>query len=312
MKVGVPKGLLYSKYHVFARTFFEEIGAELIVSPDTNREILDNGVKHCIDDACLPIKIYHGHVSWLCGKCDFLLMPRFMSLEKRKSICPMFCGLIEMVSGSVTGLPQLIDLPIYTLKEKALYKWAAKAGSLIGANKSSVDMAYEKAMSRQISYKDGFNDDGYDLKIALIGHTYNVHDTFINMNLKQKLNELGIGVMTAEYADDMDINNEINKLYKQPFWYFARQYYGAAVHLCKKKKVHGIVYISAFACGIDSVVIELISNAVGDFPMMVLKIDEHTGEAGFDTRIEAFADMLKRRGVVGRYSAASGKYVSCS
>lgn len=28
---------------------------------------------------------------------------------------------------------------------------------------------------------------------------------------------------------------------------------------------------------------------------MVLKIDEHTGEAGLDTRIEAFVDMLERR-----------------
>jgi predicted nucleotide-binding protein (sugar kinase/HSP70/actin superfamily) len=29
--------------------------------------------------------------------------------------------------------------------------------------------------------------------------------------------------------------------------------------------------------------------------VLVLKIDEQTGEAGFDTRIEAFTDMLERR-----------------
>lgn len=28
---------------------------------------------------------------------------------------------------------------------------------------------------------------------------------------------------------------------------------------------------------------------------MILKVDEHTGEAGLDTRVEAFVDMLERR-----------------
>ena len=31
-----------------------------------------------------------------------------------------------------------------------------------------------------------------------------------------------------------------------------------------------------------------------NLPMMYLTIDEHTGEAGFITRIEAFCDMLYR------------------
>jgi predicted nucleotide-binding protein (sugar kinase/HSP70/actin superfamily) len=32
-----------------------------------------------------------------------------------------------------------------------------------------------------------------------------------------------------------------------------------------------------------------------NLPMMNLTIDEHTGEAGFVTRVEAFVDMLFRR-----------------
>ena len=57
----------------------------------------------------------------------------------------------------------------------------------------------------------------------------------------------------------------------------------------------GMIYLSSFSCGIDSVVTELIKIELGDFPFMVLKLDEHTGEAGYNTRLEAFADMLKRR-----------------
>ena len=97
VKIGIPKGLLYNKYHPFLVTLFSELGAEIITSGDTNKEILDEGVKHCVDEACLPIKIFHGHVSAIKDKCDVIIIPRIMQLKKREYICPKFCGLPEMV-----------------------------------------------------------------------------------------------------------------------------------------------------------------------------------------------------------------------
>lgn len=312
MTIGIPKGLLYSKYHIFAQTFFEQIGAKIVVSPDTNKNILNLGIKYCIDEACLPIKVFHGHVSWLRDRCDYILVPRFMRIEKNKSICPMFCGLNEMISNSIPGLPCLIDDPIYCLEKSRLLKWSKKASKRIATKQTLLEFAFEAAIRKQSAYHSGINNTGYPYKIGLIGHTYNIHDTFINMNLVKKLNLLGIGVTTTEYVSKEDIETEVSELYKPPFWYFARQYYGAAVHLYKKQKIDGIVYVSAFSCGIDSVVIELIKHATGNFPFIVLKIDEHTGEIGFNTRIEAFADMLKRRSLFGNHSAPHGKYVSRS
>lgn len=37
MKVGIPKGLLYCKYNIFFHSFFEELGAEIITSSNTNK-----------------------------------------------------------------------------------------------------------------------------------------------------------------------------------------------------------------------------------------------------------------------------------
>ncbi|MDV3427210.1 MAG: acyl-CoA dehydratase activase-related protein, partial [Bacillota bacterium] len=53
MKVGIPKSLLYYKYYPFIETFFIELGAEIVLSKSTNKEILNNGVKFCVDEACL-------------------------------------------------------------------------------------------------------------------------------------------------------------------------------------------------------------------------------------------------------------------
>ncbi len=294
MKVGIPKGLLYYKYHPFLQAFFSELGAEIITSPDTNKEILDEGIKYSVDEACLPVKIFHGHVSSLKDKCDIIVIPRIMQVRKREYICPKFCGLPEMVVNSINDVPETITEPIYATSKKKLYNWAEEAGRKITKDSSRIRKAFNIALGEQKNYKLGIKDENYKLRVALAGHPYNIYDNFINMNIVQKLNELGVGVITEEHVDDELIDMEAKNLYKRPFWTFARNSYGFTVHGSREGIFDGIIYISSFACGIDSVVVELIKDKIGNFPFMILKVDEHTGEAGLDTRVEAFVDMLER------------------
>ncbi|MDF2520567.1 MAG: hypothetical protein K0R84_1195 [Clostridia bacterium] len=294
MIVGIPKGLLYCRYQSFLDTFFYELGAEIITSPDTNKEILNAGVKYCIDEACLPVKIYHGHVASIKDKCDMIAIPRIMQLREREFICPKFCGLPEMVVSSIPDMPRTTMAPIYAMSKDRLYAWAKKTGSMVTHDTGRIKRALDSAIHEQQRFKGGIKDEGFRLNIALTGHPYNLYDSFINMNIVKKLNKLGVGVITEEYADESIIDDQVKKLYKKPFWSFARNSYGFAVHSAQSKAVDGIIYISSFACGIDSVVIELIKDKTDDFPFMVIKLDEHTGEAGLDTRVEAFVDMLER------------------
>ncbi|MDR7857216.1 acyl-CoA dehydratase activase-related protein [Tissierella sp.] len=294
MIVGIPKGLLYYKYHPFLQTFFRELGAEIITSDDTNKEILNEGVKHCVDDACLPVKIFHGHVFSLKDKCDMIVIPRIMQLRNREYICPKFCGLPEMIINSIPDMPRTITEPIYATSRKQLYNWAEVTGSIITKDKLKIKKAFNKAIDIQKDYSTGIKDKDYKLNIGLVGHPYNIYDTFTNMNIVNKLNKLGVGVMTEEYVDEDSIDSEVANLYKKPFWTFARNSYGFTAHATEKKLIDGVIYISSFACGIDSVVVELIKDKINDFPFMILKLDEHTGEAGLDTRVEAFVDMLER------------------
>ena len=294
MIVGIPKGLLYYKYYPFFTNFFNELGVELVVSQDTNKDILDEGVNFCIDDACLPVKIFHGHVAVLKEKCDIILIPRIMQVRKKEYICPKFCGLPEMIKNTIPDLPRIIDKPIYAFSRKKLYTWAKEAGSMITKDKNRIKSAFNYAVMEQDKYRLGFNDKSQQLTVALVGHPYNIFDNYINMNIVKKLKRLGVGVITEEFLEDNLIDEEIRHLYKKPFWAFARNSYGFASNVYRKNLVDGIIYISSFACGIDSVVIELIKERIGNFPLLILKIDEHTGEAGLDTRVEAFVDMLGR------------------
>lgn len=295
MKIGIPKGLLYHKYHPFAKRFFNELGAEIITSEDTNKITLNEGAKYCVDEACLPIKIFHGHVYSIKDQCDMVVIPRIMRLRPSEFICPKFCGLPEMIINSIPNMPYITMKPIYANSRRKLYSWCRDAGRVITKDTGKIKKAYAEALMEQQKHKTGIRDKGYKMNVALVGHPYNIYDNFINMNIVKKLNRFNIGVRTEETIEDALINREVNRLYKKPFWTFARNTYGFSTSIAGSGEVDGIIYISSFACGIDSVIIELIKNRLNDFPILILKIDEHSGEAGFDTRIEAFADMLERR-----------------
>ena len=81
-KVGIPRALLYYNYYPLWKVFFEELGAEVVLSELTNKKILDDGVYCCVDDACLPMKVFHGHAVHLKDRVDYLFVPRLISVEK--------------------------------------------------------------------------------------------------------------------------------------------------------------------------------------------------------------------------------------
>ena len=312
MKVGIPKGLLYCKYHPFIERFLIELDAEVITSTDTNKNILDGGVKYCVDEACLPMKIFHGHIIDIKDKCDLLIIPRIMRLKEREFICPKFCGLPEMILYSIPNMPEVMIEPIYATNEKELYDWCKKLGKMITKDKSKIRDAFNKALEEQRNFKFGIKDKGFPKNIALVGHPYNIYDNFINMNIVEKLNKLGVGVITEEYITEEEIQAETKTLFKRPFWTFASNSYGFTTSIAKAGELDGAIYISSFACGIDSVVLELIKEKIGDFPFLVLKVDEHTGEGGIDTRIEAFIDMIERKKSNEDNISTSRQHISCS
>ncbi|WP_392486632.1 acyl-CoA dehydratase activase-related protein [Haloimpatiens sp. FM7315] len=312
MIIGVPKGLLYYKYGVFVEKFFNELGCKVVTSPRTNKEILNLGTSCSVDEACVPIKVFHGHVAYLKDKCDMIVIPRIMTLSDREYICPKFCGLPEMIKNSIQGIPKITEEPIYAKDMASLYKSMLKIGHKVNKNRSMIKSAFLKALDLQRDYKTGFEDVSYEFKLALLGHPYNVQDEFLNMNIKNKLNKLGFGVVTEEFVPDEEIKKYAKELLKKPFWTFFRRSYGSSRYFVENNKINGIVYISSFNCGIDSVVIELIKDKIGDFPFLVLKIDEQTGQGGFDTRVEAFTDMIERRIEYENNFSSLRKHIHCS
>lgn len=72
---------------------------------------------------------------------------------------------------------------------------------------------------------------------------------------------------------------------------------GTAFYYLENSKVDGVIHVASFGCGPDSLVGEILEKRQKQYkvPILYLNLDEHAGESGFNTRIEAFLDVLEGR-----------------
>ena len=325
LKIGFPRALFYYLYFPFWHAFFTELGFEVVRSEPTNKGSLDLGVKETVNDACLPVKIYHGHVAELKDKVDVLFLPRMVSVRKLESevFCPKFLGLPDMIRNSIEGLPRIIDdkvdlskgfCPLWRLSSRIARKldkkgWAVEV-AFFKANK--VQQRFSAYLVQGVPAQDAIdavtgdrnpspssvNIPEPDVHLAILGYPYLIYDSFVNVGLLEKLAQMGIKAWTVEMVPPDRLEAQGKYLPKNLFWHFSNRTMRATFYYLKEHKVDGIVHVTAFGCGPDAMVdklMELEAKAHKRMPFMTLSLDEHTGEAGILTRIEAFVDMLRLR-----------------
>lgn len=321
--IGFPRTLFYYLYYPFWYTFFSELDYKVVTSLPTTKLSLDMGVREAVNDACLPIKLYHGHVAELKDKVDILFLPRMVSVRRLEgeTFCPKFLGLPDMIINSIDGLPRIIDdnvdlgrgiFPLWRLCSKIAADLDRKGLRVINAYRKAnkvqelfnkylaLGIPAQEAIDAAISgipYQQQVKPD-HDIDLAIIGYPYVIYDSFVNVGLFNKLTEMGIKPWTVEMIPPERLDAQGKELPKNLFWYFSNRAIRGTLYYLNEKKVDGIVHVTAFGCGPDAMVdklMELEAKNHGRTPFLTLSLDEHTGEAGVMTRIEAFVDMLRLR-----------------
>jgi predicted nucleotide-binding protein (sugar kinase/HSP70/actin superfamily) len=314
--------LLYYKYLPFWKTFLTELGLEVETSPMTNKQILSWGVEVAENELCVPVKAFYGHCMALRDTADALFVPRVVSVEERAYTCPKFLGLPDMIAAVADNLklPPLLTPKLNQREKPGEFKWQLInfARDEFGLGKIDAMTAIEKARVAQKRYQESLvrGHKPVDLlptsrlnktrwnqpeekrkKIGLLGHPYNIYDGYITQNLIARLEEMGAEIIVPEMTDHHVLMDAATDVPKELYWTYEKEIMGAINYWTEKELVDGIVYVLAFACGPDSLIQVLIEHRAKTYnvPMMSLTIDEHSGEAGLVTRIEAFIDMLMRK-----------------
>ena len=323
MRVGLPSALVNQYYISFWRTFFAEPGVEVIGSGETTKNILDKGIRYSVPEICAPIKIYTGHVvDLLDQEIDYVYVPRFISIRKPDTFCPKFLGLPDMLSCTIPGLKEKL-LTHYIKPENDLI--AKKdtflaLGRVFTDDRKRIKRAIGKASAawrefRALSVNKGYNCKEANsiifghkelqqpkslprpIKLGVIGYVYNIYDDFISMNILDRLSSLGVEVVTFEMLSEKELEKELKKYRKTPFWTFSNKLLAAAGKFLADQSIDGLIHVTAFGCGPDSFlgkVLEL-DSVTYQKPFITVRIDEHTEENHLQTRIEAFVDMIYRK-----------------
>ena len=299
MKIGIPRALIYWKKPFFWETFFKELGFEVLLSPETNKEIVEMGVKVADPETCFSDKVYWGHLLWLDGKVDLIFVPRLKSNEDKLEYCPKFFGLPDLAK-------ILVKTPILTetfdpRKEKT-EKTFKKLGKKLKKDNREIKKALEIAFLKEKELREKETREFFKKihsekqKIILISHPYNLYDEYVNLRMKEKLEKLGAEPIFIDKVS-ISVNQRSNQRESAAtikfHWEFGREIM-EKIQAVLKYKIAGAIEISSFACGCDAVLKEFVEKEFkqSKIPFLYLIIDEHTGEAGFQTRLEAFMDTL--------------------
>lgn len=151
------------------------------------------------------------------------------------------------------------------------------------------------------------------VRIAVIGEIYTLLEPFSNHRLERHLGLLGVEVDRSIYLSEWVNDHLLFGLVKglrsskdscasaSPYLcHFVgghgQETVGSAVNYALAG-YDGIIQVYPFTC-MPEIVAQSILPGVGsdyDIPILTLIMDEHTGEAGLQTRLEAFIDLLVRR-----------------
>lgn len=300
MIIGIPKALHYYRYHTLWTTFFETLGETVVTSGITDKEMVRRGTMYAIDEACLSSKVYLGHVEALLGRCDMVFVPRIASLGQRETVCTKFEALYDIVASTFRDQNiRLLDCNIDIRSGDSEMSAFFELGKKLGKKKRHSAFAYLMAkQAERLELMEGQRKQEAKLaqpglKILVVGHGYNVYDPYIGGTVLSELTALGATPVFADVVDRRQAVEAAQSLTDTLTWTFNKELVGA-VQLYRDR-VDGIILLSAFPCGPDSLVNEILLRRVKDMPILNLLLDNQEGSAGIETRLESFVDIIRFR-----------------
>lgn len=296
MKIGLPKALLYHYYAPLWKAFFDELGVDYIVSSDTTIKTLIVGKEKSIDEACLALKIYLGHIEELKEKCDYILVPRIFSLVKSEQVCTNFNTLYDLVRNTFKDIKILnynIDVKHHKYEKSAFLKM----GKELGFSILESARAYNKAKEIENNYYKNEEKNAKDIlktnktKILLLGHPYILKDNLIGKSIVNYLLNNNISVVYSYQVPRELIDFNCNKISTKIHFTMNKEQIAAFNYF--KDKVDGTIILTAFPCGPDSLSNEMIIRKRKKHPTLLLTFEDLTNNTAVITRLESFLDMLK-------------------
>jgi len=300
--VGLPLSLCFHTEKVLVCSFLAALGVDPVLSPPTDRRIMERGCTMAVDETCLPMKIHLGHVDALRDRVDAVLVPRYGVLpEAEGEMCAKFWAAYDITRNTFP------ELPLLTYNVDRLWGDTERAalvglGRELGATRLQAYKAFSAARKearreheRLVALQEReLAETTCERTVIVAGHTYILDDEMMGAPVVRMLREQGVAVMRSDRVrGDSDLRHGALEFSPGLKWTYNREQLGAVMAM--RDRIDGILLLLSFPCGPDSLVAELVQRKVRDIPVCAIVLDELTATGGLQTRIESFCDIVKLR-----------------
>ncbi|NLE23736.1 MAG: activase, partial [Clostridiaceae bacterium] len=302
-KVGINFSLMVNTLLPLYAVFFKALGYEVVYPVKADAE----GSSRKGAAFCWPIEQAHGTLQELLkAKPDIIFLPHVKAFPvpggQDVSVCCPFVQSEPYLLKSafpelekVSVLSPVLDMTMgYEAAEKAFVDMAKGLGHTAG----EATAAFYKCLKAQNNFHEALLKEGKkvlkeienspDTAIILFGRPYNAFSGLGNMGIPKKLASRGYRVIPQDFLPVFEEDS-----YDKMYWASGQWILKAAHFVARHEKLFG-VYITNFSCGPDSFLLTYYRNIMGRKPSLTLELDSHTADAGVDTRIEAFLDVVRR------------------
>jgi predicted CoA-substrate-specific enzyme activase len=311
-KIGINRSFIVNTYYPLYSTFFAEMGFEPVIAGHPSQE----GIDQRNAAFCYPGELSHGFFHSLLkmkNPPEFIFLPHFKSVpvengdkNSHSQVCPFVQGetfylqttfskkLRKLKKKGTKVLTPLLDLQRgLEAAEKPLLQTASQMGISRKTAKNAFDIALLQQTRCLAEMKElGKNalreleTDPRKMAVVIFGRPYNGFVDEAHMGIPRKLSSRGILCIPLDF-----LSLEDEKIKRHMYWGMGQIILKAARFVKKHPQLFG-TYITNFSCGPDSFVVGYFRNIMGRKPSLTLELDSHTADAGLETRIEAFLDII--------------------
>ncbi len=309
--VGINKSFMANSYYPLYHSFFTGLGLRVVTpeSPDPD------GIDRRQAPFCYPADLSHGFMQDLLRRRpDYLFLPQVKALytetsyHKRSSTCPILQGEPYYLASAFKNHDTYRELrekkrilmPVVDFSGGfgSAEESFVKAARSMGYGRKKAVAAFKEAVERQkqvlVEMKEAgrevlkaLESDGREYAVVLFGRPYNAFVPEANMGIPHKFASRGFPVLPYDF-----LPLEEEPVQDNMYWSTGRLILRGASYVKKHPQLFAC-FITNFSCGPDSFLLEYFRHIMGKKPFLILELDNHVADAGLETRIEAFLDIVR-------------------
>ncbi len=308
--VGIPRCLMMHKLFPMANAFFTNLGYQVLLSDETDEDMIRASQQTAKGEECYPVKLIHGHFKQLADAgVDYIFMPSMRTIRhvcskvEHNYACPYMQSAPRLVAEAlkldekgITLLSPVLDMDF---GQEMLASAMLKLGEELNKTPEETAVAMLAGGFAVNEFTRKTEELGDELinslkpgekALVLVTRNYGIEDPVLNMGIPDELLKRGYKILTLSqlHAHSLDVSEQYPGLY----WPFGQHILSGAKIIRETKGLYA-VYLTNHGCGPDTMISHLFKEAMDGKPYLQIEVDEHFSKVGVITRIEAFLNSLE-------------------